>query len=454
MHARRAYRRIGPAHQRWIDTDDLVQEALVASLEAERSYRKVQLGKNKRQKFSSHLFRATEWKMLSAVQRLTRTASRGAPVVELDAELPGAKQTFAETVSNGDCEKSLTKMNCAAAFLALCRELVRVSEQAVAVVIRGFLFSDARGIPDVKICAEIASAASKVKMSMEDFRAISTDENFRKKLLRMVCEHVMISEGTEEAIRCLECVECGGQFSLGSVRAKTFYPQSMTCRACYRKKQRALPEASCFGKVKQPGTEGYSEADVECRLHCIDRAACKSMLKEENKAMSEVEEELKDVDMGDIDEKAKPKKAKPEASAKAGKSAKKKAAKTAKKSKSKEADYSDWPYDPREDPPKDVVKWPYKNGSTMLYVFMSMYKGCNKAELEKEVSAQFNWKNMLKIMQRHDHREHTWKLNEEGSRFKIFDVKYKGGKAAAKATKAAAKEEKTEKPKSKKKAAA
>ena len=82
--------------------------------------------------------------------------------------------------------------------------------------------------------------------------------------------------------------------------------------------------------------------------------------------------------------------------------------------------------------PSGMVRWPFKRGSVMRYIFQTMYKGCNAKELEKEIEKTgHNWKFMLSVMRtgiggRGSNKTHTFKLNEDGGRYKISNVKYIG----------------------------
>lgn len=92
-----------------------------------------------------------------------------------------------------------------------------------------------------------------------------------------------------------------------------------------------------------------------------------------------------------------------------------------------------------EIPPIDVgPRWPFRNGSFMNFVFRAMYYGCSKKTLKQDVfnalggepnvarSERF-WLELIEIMRRGtNRRRHFWKLNEEGNRYKIYDVNYLG----------------------------
>jgi hypothetical protein len=96
--------------------------------------------------------------------------------------------------------------------------------------------------------------------------------------------------------------------------------------------------------------------------------------------------------------------------------------------------------------PEGMVKWPFKRGSIMQYLFQRMYEGVSVTELKKaffdyskqgvakpdEDRIERAWKFMVAVMRRgyggtgHT-SNHTFKLNEDGGRFKITNVKYQPG---------------------------
>ncbi len=81
--------------------------------------------------------------------------------------------------------------------------------------------------------------------------------------------------------------------------------------------------------------------------------------------------------------------------------------------------------------PKDVVRWPHKEGSWMRENFMACYHGVKADDLRRSNERRgANWANKLARLRTgytgEKRRTHTWKLNEEGGRFKLYDVKYVG----------------------------
>ena len=69
-------------------------------------------------------------------------------------------------------------------------------------------------------------------------------------------------------------------------------------------------------------------------------------------------------------------------------------------------------------------RWPFKNGSMILYCFQRAYKGVAQPELRKQTeSSRFSWRIIMKALRKGGNNRHTWKLSEENNRLKIYDVK-------------------------------
>ena len=445
-----AYRRVPPSHRRWIDRDDVLQEAFVGAMASEKSFRR-----KGGSKFSTYLYRQLDWALAKMASGLNREM-RDAPIVELDAPLPSGRsivEVLPSTVSQtSQLPMAGEQLNAAASFLALCRG---VGDEGAAALIRGLLFSDSKR-PEPKICAEIGLVASNLHIGLGDLRPIAQDENLRKILLQLTARYVMIGIGAEEALRLLQCVECGGKFSLAAVREGRFYVPTMTCRACYQRLE-ASP-ASCFGKEHAPGS-------AECRLHCLDRAVCSNFNKED-KAMTADEtsaaEAVEDVDLSDVEDTPKPKKSakgkKPGKKAPAKKAAKPaKPVKAEKPAKAPKAEKEAVPFTPEAakaylssvvkhindpeaavgtipDAPKELGGWPYRSGSGYNFVFLRLYLGVTadglkklEADLEKAGSSV---KRLVGCVTRDGARTKIvngmqvgWKVNEEGGGLKIYDIR-------------------------------
>lgn len=402
-----SYQRLPAHHKRWLDPEDLLQESLLAALASEQKYRKDQ-----HTKFSSYLFTGLDHHLmhLSTVLNQKKRSLPDGQLMELDA--PVIDDSGAAQINNAafgvQCTQD-TQADCIKSFVTLCRA---VSQAAIVVLVRGFLFSDChRAQPE--IYQEIGNAAKKLGIGISVFSYLSSDEIIRRKCLTRISMDVMMELGTEAKLRCLECLECTGQFSLDAVRDGRFFVSTMTCRGCYKKMQAQPSELSCFGKLKQGGREGYSEDDVECRIHCPDRVVCRSVSKQG--VYMAKKKAVEDVDLDDV--KGTVKETKPKG---------KKTVAATKKAKRDVEEEDELPV------PSGMVRWPFKRGSVMRYIFQTMYKGCNAKELEKEIEKTgHNWKFMLSVMRtgiggRGSNKTHTFKLNEDGGRYKISNVKYIG----------------------------
>jgi hypothetical protein len=76
--------------------------------------------------------------------------------------------------------------------------------------------------------------------------------------------------------------------------------------------------------------------------------------------------------------------------------------------------------------PKGVVEWPWRYGSAQLFVFQRCLQGVKASELEKQITAHGHaWPYLLRQMRRCAHKQHTWRLREDGM-LKIENVKYHG----------------------------
>lgn len=417
-----AYRRIGAAHQRWIDPEDLLQEGLIAALTVEKKF-----STKGGSKFSSYLFTGLDWRgsqinaALAQPKRFTKT-----DIVEIDKPLPDDSGRSYEIPTEGRQGKSL---NLVASFVSLCRA---VSQDAIIVLVRGLLFADnRRATPE--LCSEIKAAALKLGIGMDDLLLIGRDETTRKKLLQSVSKDVIMGLDTDSKLRCLECVECEGEFTVGAIREGRFFVSTMTCATCHGKMQQASPSESCFGKAKRPDREGYSKADVECRLHCPDRKVCRKFVKGElpvknaSKAAAGTATAVDDVDFSEVEPASKENDTKKKtASVKKGKTEKKGKVKAEKKAKTKAEKAPKEPKVDPDPPPKGLAKWPYKAGSMMRFVLSAMLEGVDKKKIQKQVEdSNFSWSLMLGIMRRQKAKKgkFTWKLSEEGDRYKITDLK-------------------------------
>lgn len=443
------YRHLGDADKRWLDEEDILQEGLILAWQAEGTYLPMKYvpggHAKKNAKYSTWLYWLLDHRFSNLTNRLNRASKTPVGFVELDALPDGIASAIAlaPVETTGVEEQYSSEM-----FLLLCSA---VDERAIVMMVRGLLFADVRAMDRV-VCADIGRAAAALDIRMEDLSLVCASESIRKKVLTGLSESGMISEGAEESIRLLQCTECGGKFSIAAIRENRFYVDSMTCGACYRAMQKSPPVVSCFGKPKSPESEGYSASDVECSMHCRDRAVCKRFIK--GNAMAE-DKTVEETDFSDVEEKAAASKKEPQSAEKKKTGKKKvvvpakvkgdakapakkdqkpaKAAKPAKEKKEKEAD-------DRGEVPKELGgKWPFRNGSLMDFMWRNMYAGCSQKALHKDVisalvdkgvaeeDAEKTYKNVFKTGPGKLHNQtHTWKLNEEGGRYKIYDVKYLG----------------------------
>jgi hypothetical protein len=310
------------------------------------------------------------------------------------------------------------------------------------------------------IFSEIALVAHQQRVGIETLKTLFMEEKSRKKALERLGEFVTIGMGKEMEARILECVRCTGRFSLLDVKSGRYVVETLTCRTCHKQMQKAPVTESCFGKEKTSTTEGYSEADVECRLHCRDRKVCRQFIQKGN-TMPDEKDPLEGVDLDAVDAtaaavakkktaKAAPKKEAAAKKAKAEKAEKLKktaAAEKAPKEPAKEKKVST-PRQVKEKTEDEIdrdkflakhpecgPRLPHKNGSTMQYCFRQALEGVKAAKLQKEIEELgYSWGIMLMVLRRgftgEKRQTHTWKLNEEGGYFKLENVKYVGTRKA------------------------
>lgn len=441
-HALRAFNKLPEQDKRWMGPDDYVQNGLMAALTVEQNFRE-----GRGAKFSTYLTQGLKWHYATAVHTRYEAFKQSGIITELDAPVGRSEDSVtseADTLPDTNGVLPGAVLNVYKTFLTLCRE---VSQEAVVALVKGLLFGEQR-VPAPEVCDEIRQVSAKLHIGINDLRVGILSEKDRRNLLTLISLKVIMTVDTEERIRCLECIECKGTFSIAAVRHSRFFPSCMTCFTCLREMQSLPPAASCFGKVKTAEHEGYSAKDVECRLHCQDRFACRQLIQIETKERymgtnsKTAEEAVEGVDFSDVETKSKdaakaePKKAKTAKSTdkkngngKAAKAEPKAAAKTEKtekkvaKSAKAEADA----------PPPEIKKWPYKQGSIALYVFTKMLEGVDKKAIEKKVvDGGYGWKLILTQMRRANHKNHSWRLSEEGKTYKLYDVKWTGKHSKAK----------------------
>ena len=413
-----AYQRISPDHQRWIDPEDLIQEGLVAALAAQKTHRDTGRAKYSTYLYNGLMFHFDRYYTTPLSQQKRAKAS----LVELDApRFPGADQDEVKLDLPDQSFTSNQTSNAVKSFMELVR---RLSAKAVGVLATSLLcgkWVDQAVLSDEKIMGEISTRAKILGIGFDDLQVVAKDENSRKKALTMLGNSDIMELGIEADVRVLECVECRGQFTLSAIRDGRYYVDTTTCRTCYLKMQRASSELSCFGKPKRLKQEGYSDKDVECRIHCRDRKECRQFIEKRSKIMADEDVATANEEVKEVEDAVKNVKGKAKAKKKAVKKAPKAVAKKAKK-------------DLGPPPPKDVGPyWPHKRGSTMQEVFKAAYHGVKIEDLKKELLKTGHESTLpifLQVLRRgytgENRKTHTWKLNEEGGRFKIFDVKFVG----------------------------
>lgn len=439
--------------KRWMDRDDVIQDILMEAVDTEATF-----SASGGRKFSTYLYSAIDWYAAHTYVSLNRKKRRAEQLVELDAPLLHLEDTAKFEVpvpaTQGNEENDVRS------FITLCRNL---TQPALVALVHGFLRGNGRKATP-EICAEIASVTVKLGLDSGSLVRIGKSEESSRNVLTTLSRDVIMSLETEAALRILECVGCKGTFTIAAIREGRFHVGTMTCRTCYRELKKLPSILSCFGKVQTDKRQGYSEEDTACKVHCQDRKQCvQFQQKEEGKSMSknaavesgvdneDIVDDLEDVDLGEVEAKKgkavapkdKPKKA---VSAKANKPvAKTKTVGVAKKAKNgpqaavaasaKKAAAKVKPIKEDDDRPcpKDVgPHWPYRAGSQRRYAFQLMYDGIDKEAFSKQCKKDaVNERGLLVAMRGSGPREfrttHTWKVNEEGTRYKIYDIKYIGG---------------------------
>lgn len=434
--ARKYYNRISHAHQRWLDPEDLIQEALLAAVsEVNVTYDAT------RGKYSTYLYTGLR-NSLSRVCLSLLQQKRQAPLTEVDAPLSSDSERTLQLPDPTLPEDQI--LDAVQSFTDLC---IGLSAASVIFLTRGFLLnsctaSGRRPQDEASVLAEIRLRAGQKRTDPEAFRVLLRSEKAQKMALHALAECDIIDLGHDMDVRVLECTECRGSFPLAAIRGGRFVAQTMTCVSCYSGLQQST--LACFGKQ-------YDPAAIECRVHCRDRHVCKLVsqpgvvnITSEDKIMAkaatatapEVEDELADVDLSDV-EKAPAEEETPDpAKTTAKKTTAKKAAPKPAATK-KAAKPSAPPKEKDEDAPPEEIgpRWPFKKNSIRGYAFQRAFKGCKTADLKKEVEdLGWDFGLVLRNLQRAPHTSaskntsHTWKLSEEGGRLRVYDVKYMGGK--------------------------
>lgn len=425
----RHYRGVKEEHRRWIDPEDLLQEALIAACAAERGH-----SLEKGAKFSTYCYRGVDMALLDVHVGFLGRKKRTGAIVELDYKDP---DTELPPVVLADTQSDFTQeLDIVASVLALARA---VSERAVVVLVRGLLCGDGAATRYPAEVEELRVAATKLQLSYSQLGGIQKSEKIRRKCLTSIGKHVMLSSESDAKLRVLDCVGCRGRFTIGDVYEDRFVVDTMTCSKCYRGMASESSALSCFGS--------WNRGDTACRLHCLDRVQCKHFKENSMSAKSDktgkkkvpVEAKGKkvvtidDMDFGDIPSVKVEETKTVEKKVKAAKSAKADKPEKAAKVKKTPAAAKTKIEDPDGTPPKEVGwRWPYKANSGMRYLFKKMLEGLSAsqvAKVQKDLEGKsFKWAFLLKCLRQgasgiQPRITHTWRVDETGGGLKIYDVK-------------------------------
>jgi hypothetical protein len=307
-YAQSSYKRISPTDQRWIEPCDVIQEGLMAAVEAEARYGGIESGT----KFSSYLPFVLRSRYDDAFHKWPNQIKRRAPgMVELDAPLQSnsaageAPTSYLDTVEAVGSVKADRCYELAHAFVKLCALVsVEAAEFLVGGLLGGTVVMGLRTIGAVSVLVEIREAVDWLGLTYDELLTLTKTDRAREIALTVLAGGAMMKTGLDMEARILECIECSGQYSLLDLKAGRFDAETLTCDRCYRRMREAPVEVSCFGKLKTDEHEGYSEADAECRLYCMDRKSCKQHLNKrgEIKMVPETEQESSAEDiLGGVD---------------------------------------------------------------------------------------------------------------------------------------------------------
>ena len=294
--ASQVYRRMAPENKRWIDPEDVLQDAMIAALRTQRSYKP-----DRGAKFSTYLFTGLDMAMSARYYTPLRQQKRKGAVLELDAPIGEGEDVVFREIRSSDASQA-DVVEAVSSAVAVCRRaLPSAAVFFVGVLvsgrgrIRSWNVDAVGGLED--ICREYGMGRPEMALLM------GTHANKAMALEGVVGAGLKL--GAEEDAKVLECLTCQGMFSLAQVRTGQYSASSLTCKSCLMALQ--AEERTCFGRrkvVQRTRTvEGYAEADAECRLHCRDRAACRKANREGERVMSPKEaiDELEDVSFDDVE---------------------------------------------------------------------------------------------------------------------------------------------------------
>lgn len=315
--ARRVYQGMDACNKRWMDEEDVIQEGALAALKADRTFVAdgISHGQSYQIKFSSYCYKVLFTNLHDTFIKGYKATKRVTDMKEIDAPIKDSETDRIRDSIFGESHEDNQHYEQAQLFVRVC-QLVRgpAAELLISVMIGGSPIG-MRAIGTVRALTLLRKAVALLGVTYEDFHGFVKNVSARKIALTMLAGGVTMVPGLDIDARVLECIECRGQFSLRDVRSGKFVADTLTCSNCYKQMAEAPAEISCFGKPKTDKHEGYSEKDIECRLLCMDRNACKQHLTSgKENAMSENEvvetDELEDADdlIGDTfdDEPVKP----------------------------------------------------------------------------------------------------------------------------------------------------
>jgi DNA-directed RNA polymerase specialized sigma24 family protein len=299
------YRVISAEHRRWIDPEDILQEALVAAtMDVEPKY-----DKSGGASFPTYLYTGLVNRLSHVRAPLRRVKRAATAMVELDAPVGEDGDQEFQLPSDETEPGTLQVEGAVKGFLALCRLLKPATLRGL--VTQLLCGQEVRGIAgrlgstEPSAVDEIRAAIKKVGLELSDLELIVQHTETRKKCLTRVGGLVSIVSGEADG-PVLECSVCHGRSMISSITSKQFpfNVETMTCSSCYKKLSKS--RKSCFGKK-------FLATAVECKLHCPDKKVCgavvqtkerKRKMKDEELDTETVENETEDEDFSTIDESA------------------------------------------------------------------------------------------------------------------------------------------------------
>lgn len=293
----RTFRRISPENKRWIDLEDVIQDGIIEAWEASQRY-----DKTKGTRFSTYLYRGIDMSLSARYAIPLRQKKRVTTLTELDAPIPGTDMMPEVETSEASPEQLFQAVS---GLVCVCSIIPPVAVSFLLGVIVSESGLIRRRTADDIAC--IPEACRELGVLRQDIDLVMASAHARGLVLEGVVRSSVVAE---EDIKVLECIECRIKFSLSDVRQGLYSATSLTCSVCLKKISAAGAENTCFGRKKElhnnrTVTEGYSEADAECRLHCRDRAACVRFIQVKEKRMAkkvpDMDVELEDVDFTDVE---------------------------------------------------------------------------------------------------------------------------------------------------------